>query len=883
VRTSTLLVGLALVGVSAVLLWPALSPAPIELPAAAAPAPKAGALRPPPTENHLGPGAEKRSNAGRKEWVKRMHRAPRGVDWEAIERKNGLAQVSRKKGMTLAPPAPAAARWVERGSSNQAGRTHVARHSADGRTLYVGSSLGGLWRGTLDGEAWEPLGDDTYGGVHFVEVVPATGAGEPDILVVATDGGILLRSVDDGATWDTATGLGSPWGVRRLAQASDGTGTLFLVTASTEGIKAWRSTDAAASWTQIHDFGGYYGDLFVPRDGDGTVWSIDTDAVRVSADHGGTWQEVGTIPAASGTGDLVGSEAGAPTLYAVLDNAALWRSDDAGANWIELGAMSDYWSGTLAASVVDPDLFVFGGVEVHVSRDAGQSFATRNGWWEYYDGPADTLHADIPGLDVVPDGTGGETWYVNTDGGTYRSYDALRTVENLSLDGLRIGQYYDVLTSSANPEHVAFGSQDQGYQLSNDIAQDDELLEVDQVLSGDYGHLTSGDGTHAFVYSVYPGFILVQMGEDSPTLAYVDYPGGEAQAPWLPAIVADPTDRRSFYFPATHLWKYTKNGPDTWGAAQWSEQDFRVASDEYLTRVAFSPVDPNRAWALTSHGRAWYSDDAGVTWTLSTSMVADDNWYYGQAIAPSPTDADVVTIGGSGYGVPAVYRSTDGGRTFRPWSEGLPDTLVYTLVEAPDHSGTLFAGTQTAAYRRDPDGTAWYDITTIDAPITIYWDAEALAHENTIRFATYGRGVWDYQIDPDGAGCWPGEDQDGDGSPCESDCDDADATVFPGAPEACDGVDRDCDPATPAGGELDGDADGSLACLDCDDADPVRFPGAEELCGDGIDEDCDGADPACDAPGGEAPPDKPCGCDTGAPASLLGVLTALALVRRRRS
>ena len=73
----------------------------------------------------------------------------------------------------------------------------------------------------------------------------------------------------------------------------------------------------------------------------------------------------------------------------------------------------------------------------------------------------------------------------------------------------------------------------------------------------------------------------------------------------------------------------------------------------------------------------------------------------------------------------------------------------------------------------------------------------------------------------------------------DDDCEDSEPLVFPGAAEACDGLDTNCDGFLPPG-EGDADEDGFPACDDCDDGDPNNYPGNEELC-DGDDNDCDGA------------------------------------------
>ena len=80
-------------------------------------------------------------------------------------------------------------------------------------------------------------------------------------------------------------------------------------------------------------------------------------------------------------------------------------------------------------------------------------------------------------------------------------------------------------------------------------------------------------------------------------------------------------------------------------------------------------------------------------------------------------------------------------------------------------------------------------------------------------------------------------DEDGDGyTPCQGDCDDTSAEISPEGIETCDGLDNDCDGQVD---NLDGDGDGSDVCDDCDDTDPDVFPGAPEQC-NGVDDDCDG-------------------------------------------
>jgi len=718
----------------------------------------AGRSLPAPTEHRLGEGTEAENKAARKRWFAELHRAAPDVDWKAIERANGEAEMERRNSLAASGANfLVASPWSEVGSRNQAGRMMCATLSPDGTRLYAGSALGGVWRANYGGSGWTPLGDNLYGGVSELVVLPGETSGAPDILVCANSSLGLRVTRDSGQTWETPSGLAGLTSVRELRVLANAQRTVVVWAQTNLGGNVpalFVSNDSARTFTKRFQMTtGGNSDAWVPRTGplaSNTIFVAHRGQVFRSSDAGFTFTPLATIDAAAGDATITGSEAGAPTLYVALANNGwrLYRSDDAGASASLVHSPGDYWS-ELCASITNPQVVLYGGVEAFRSTNGGASFSKLNNWGDYYGDPLTKLHADTMGIYAWPDAqsSSGESFFFCMDGGIWRSSALGASPLNWSLTGLGVSQYYSTLTSATNPNLVLAGSQDQGYQrgLVQAPLAAGPSTNFNQLISGDYGHLCSKDGTHATVFSNYPGFTLVQEGQSSPALTgYVDFPVGSSHL-WLPPVVASPLVATSYFLCAEKLYRFDKTAPGAWTHSFHSTHDFAAGTANYMTALAFAPGDPQRAYAADDSGRLWWSSNQGVSWTLASGNAPNEHYFYGNAIAVHPVDPLEAVICGSGYSTAGVRRTLDGGQTWSALSAGLPSTMVYDVAYAKDGSGDLYAACEAGPFRFDRAAGAWTSISGGLAPITLYWSVECVDAE-LVRYGTYGRGIWDYRV-----------------------------------------------------------------------------------------------------------------------------------------
>ena len=155
-------------------------------------------------------------------------------------------------------------------------------------------------------------------------------------------------------------------------------------------------------------------------------------------------------------------------------------------------------------------------------------------------------------------------------------------------------------------------------------------------------------------------------------------------------------------------------------------------------------------------GRVYHSEDHGRSWTDRTGSALPDR--YATEIAISPRDPDHLYVSYSGFdaaGPPGhVFRSDDGGHSWRNVSEGLPDIPVNAVQVNPLVAGQLYAGTDTGLYLSHDGAESWGKVTSL--PNVGISRVRFSVGARVVAVSTVGRGAW---LAPLGAIALPGPDR----------------------------------------------------------------------------------------------------------------------------
>ena len=707
----------------------------------------------------------------RKEWMENMHRAAPEVDWRLVDentrknkfiantlkRKNSLPNIQNLQNNRSVP-----GEWHERGSNNQAGRIRTSFIDHGNDEVYCASSGGNVWRGNLDGSDWISLNDYyQIKGIHYLDRFPYEGMTR---MIMVNDKN-CFRTDDDGYIIEGSEGLESvqQWGwIFRAIQSNDESGTIYLGVIEWDYVEwtylpaIYSSMDKGESFSKIVELtaengfivGTSHFDLWVPEDGDpivlndGNIYSLDGSSNEMTLIN-----DINTSD--SGNNIITGGQTsdGQVFLHARLGNNH-YSSADAGITWENMGELptGTFTINSFECSKSDMNKLAIGNVDGYVTNDGGQNWTLINNWWEYYSAPESKLHADIPEFNYNVDPESLEEFqFICTDGGIYVSYDHFQTVENISMSGLGVSQYYSTYTGRQEPYHIFAGSQDQGFQRHLSDGFYDGVLDFEQTISGDYGHIVSSDGGMS-LWTDYPGFVMYYADiANSTNMVSWDFQGSGYL--WLPPIMNDPNQSNIVYIGGGGIQSQNHMVKVTYGINGMFAEDLDYTFESKISAMAYSPIINEHWYVSTEDGEFYYSTDMGENFIQTSNFSGpESHYFYGSTILPSPADEDRIYIGGSGYSNPPIYLSEDGGNSFMGFSDGLPSTLVYGMASLPDES-MIFAATEVGPYAYSYEQGTWEEMSGNDAPEQVYWSVEYIHEIRTVRFGTYGRGIWDYTFD----------------------------------------------------------------------------------------------------------------------------------------
>ncbi|MEJ8844624.1 T9SS type A sorting domain-containing protein [Lacibacter sp. H375] len=723
-----------------------------------------------------------------------LHTTAPGTNWKEIENKNReqiIKKQDERRSEVFRPSqiqsevfanGKITGTWYERGSNNLSGRFTELVYDKEEDMLYGISAGRDFWKGKPDGSNWQVLN----------ERVPLHGYGEiltlfktatvKRFLTVSPTTNRPIYSSNNGSSW-SGSAFNSAWSgyVDKLIMVDNSAQTIFMTAGYIFGPQyLFYSNDGGINFNKVNltaDFIAGQTYLSIAKaPAVNEVFLFDANKASYSVNETGVLTKRGNItglPASTNvttttfttrnyefrisrdaTSNLV--------FYALIDKRKLYKSAD-GLTWQAISNLPTE-SGCFKVFNVaphNPNWLVYGEVDQFYSINGGVSWVRCNSWGEYYSNP-NKFHADIMTFQYFQHANGEWFCISSNDGGVYRSIDNFATNTNIALSGLNISQYYDIGTDPVDPKYLWAGSQDQGYQYSSNTATT-QTIPFTQVVSGDYTEIDFSPDTKDVLTQYVGGnlyYVRNARGAYSGTSFY-QIPGADkGNYAWrIPVSAIKESPDNAFWVgggnmnnaPGSFLIRVARNASNTTFTYTQLNYDFKANSrngNSPLTSCEVSFVDTNYLFAATGDGSFFYSTNRGMNWNKTISFNGPTPpFLYPSSILVSKLDKNKVCFAGSGYSNPAFWRSTNHGQSFTSAITGLPATTIYDLAYNADET-MIFAATEAGPYVFITEENKWHSLLGAYCPLSAnYTCVEFVPALNTVRYGTYGRGIWDFKIE----------------------------------------------------------------------------------------------------------------------------------------
>jgi len=680
------------------------------------------------------------------------------------------------------------------------GRTRAVAGVPDQpNVFYIGAVNGGVWRSEDYGRTWRAIFDSQpTQSIGAIAVAPSNsnilyvGSGEglhrPDLSV----GDGIYKSTDAGKTW-THLGLHAGQQIPALAIDPRDPNRVFAAVLGrpygpSEERGVFMSTDGGQNWQKVlykdESTGGsdvhidpsnpqvIYASMWEAREGpweDNNQFNGNGGGLFKSTDGGKTWRQLtnglpknlvqinlaiapsqpSRIYASVGTTDkgAYGSDAG----------LGIFRSDDSGENWAKITSdprpAMRIGGGDLSILRVDPknpDTVYSASIVTVRSTDGGKTWTSIRGapggddyqnLWINPNNPSVILLVSDQGAIVTVDS--GVTWS--------------------SWFNQPTAQLYHVAVTNTFPYQVCAGQQESGSVCTSSRGNDGEITfrEWHPVGVIEYGYVAPDPLDLDVVYGAGRSEVskFHRSTGQVQNVTPVPVRSGKYRFDRTQPIMFSPIDPHVLYATSNVLFR-TSDGGNTWetlspdltrptpgapaSVGRLFDKDPSVAQQRgviYALAPSFKSIDT--LWAGTDDGLIWLTRDGGKNWNNITPPELTP-WSKVTQIAASHFDEQTTYASVSRFRIddlrPYIYRTHDGGKTWKLITNGLPDDApVDTIREDPEKRGLLFAGTEKSVWVSFDDGDHWQSL-QLNLPHTSMRDLWISGDDLIV--ATHGRSFW---------------------------------------------------------------------------------------------------------------------------------------------